>query len=248
MRQFILDNIPYSQTDREDLANYYISIGCIEVNVIYNGNFIKPLWNGNAFVESATPEEIAIILNEKVAEKTLEIYNIYEDLYTSSLARAVSKVGQGLTREHLNNLREEYNDVSILSQAYLNDGTILNAKAFQDITDEMNLDFPIPVLDQTVAYLNSVYGPNPVYQIIPTDENTTQIQKFCWLIVNKYNLGEALWTYLKDLCSKFRKRMITNLDNLEFDKYNKRMLLVKSITNETTIEQIQLLETQFDAI
>ena len=195
-----------------------------------------------------TQEEIEALNIQKVAEKTLEIYNIYEDLYTSSLARAVSKVGQGLTREHLNNLREEYNDVSILSQAYLNDGTILNQKAFQDITDEMNLDFPVPVLDQTVAYLNSVYTSNPVYQIIPTDENTTQIQKFCWLIVNKYNLGEALWTYLKDLCSKFRKRMITNLDNFEFDKYESRMLLVKSITNETTIEQIQQLETQFDAI
>ena len=193
-----------------------------------------------------TPEEEAEKEQQKVDEKTIEIYNEYEKLYTSSLARAVSKVGQGLTREHLNNLREEYNDVSVLAQAYLNDGTILNQKAFQDITDEMNLDFPVPVLDQTVAYLNSVYASNPVYQIIPTDENTTQIQKFCWLIVNKYNLGEALWTYLKDLCSKFRKRMITNLDNLEFDKYDARILLVKSITNETTVEEIQLLEIEFN--
>ena len=215
----------------------------IEIQII---EMIKPILQGSVIIEGATQQEIEALKIQKVAEKTLEIYNIYEDLYTSSLARAVSKVGQGLTREHLNNLREEYNDVSILAQAYLNDGTILNAKSFQDITDEMNLDFPVPVLDQTVAYLNSVYASNPVYQIIPTDENTTQIQKFCWLIVNKYNLGEALWTYLKDLCSKFRKRMITNLDNLEFDKYDARMLLVKSITNETTVEEIQALEIQFN--
>lgn len=207
---------------------------------------IKPILQNGAIIEGATQEEIEALNIQKVAEKTLEIYNEYEKLYTSSLARAVSKVGQGLTREHLNNLREEYNDVRLLAEAYLNDGTILNAKAFQDITDEMNLDFPIPILDQTVAYLNSVYASNPVYQLIPTDKNTTQIQKFCWLIVNKYNLGEALWVYLKDLCSKFRKRMITNLDNLEFDKYDARILLVKSITNDTTIEEIQLLETQFD--
>ena len=211
-------------------------------------NFYKIKWDGNEWTEGATQQEIDQQNQNKVSEKTLEIYDEYEKLYTSSLARAVSKVGQGLTREHLNNLREEYNDVKLLAEAYLNDGTILNAKAFQDITDEMNLDFPIAVLDETVTYLNSIYGLNRIYKLIATDESTTQIQKFCWLIVNKYNLGEAMWTYLKDLCSKFRKRMITNLDNLEFDKYDARMLLVKSITNDTTIEQIQQLETQFDAI
>lgn len=209
---------------------------------------LRPSWNGISWEEGATQQEIEELNQQKVAEKTLEIYNEYEKLYTSSLARAVSKVGQGLTRDHLNNLREEYNDVRLLAEAYLANNNIINQKAFQDITDEMNLDFPGAVLDQTIAYLNSLYGSNPVYQLIPEDENTPQIVKFCWLIVNKYNLGEAMWTYLKDLCSKFRKRMITNLDNLEFDKYDQRILLVKSITNETTIEQIQQLEIQFDAI
>lgn len=218
----------------------------IETEININTNILINKWTGSGWIEGATQQEIEEQLQKKVAEKTLEIYNEYEKLYTSSLARAVGKVGQGLTRDHLNNLREEYNDVSILAQAYLDNGTILNDKAFQDITDEMNLDFPIPLLDQTVAYLNSIYASNPVYQVIPNDENTTQIQKFCWLIVNKYNLGEAIWIYLKDLCAKFRKRMITNLDNLEFDKYDARMLLVKSITNDTTIEEIQQLETQFD--
>lgn len=235
--------------DNYDFPIYWIVIDITneELNTICDLGKAKKI-DGAWLGIDPTLEEIEEQNQKKVSEKTLEIYYEYEKLYTSSLARAVSKVGQGLTREHLNNLREEYNDVKLLAEAYLNDGTILNAKAFQDITDEMNLDFPIPVLDQTVTYLNIIYGSNPIYKLIPTDESTTQIQKFCWLIVNKYNLGEALWVYLKDLCSKFRKRMITNLDNLEFDKYDARMLLVKSITNETTVEEIQLLETQFDAI
>lgn len=210
---------------------------------------VKCRKEGNNWVQVPnTPEEIAQINNQKVIDSKIWLYEKYENLLTSSLARAVGKENEGLTRDQLFSLREEYGDIKKLSEAYLADGTILNAKLFQDITDEMNLDFPIPFLDQTIAYLNSVYASNPVYQIIPTDENTTQITKFCWLVVNKYNLGESVWQYLKDLFSKFRKRMITNLDLFEFEKFEQRKLLVNSITNETTIEDIQDLETQFDAI
>jgi hypothetical protein len=58
MKQFIKDNRPYSQTDREDLVNHYLSLGCEEVDVLYVENFINPLWNGTEWVESATSEEI----------------------------------------------------------------------------------------------------------------------------------------------------------------------------------------------
>ena len=59
MIQFILDNKPFSQTDREDLILYYLGLGCIQVSELYNGNLINPIWNGTEFIESATPEEIA---------------------------------------------------------------------------------------------------------------------------------------------------------------------------------------------
>ena len=58
MKQFIKDNRPYSQTDRPNLEDYYIGLGCEEVSVLYTENFINPLWNGTEWVESATPEEI----------------------------------------------------------------------------------------------------------------------------------------------------------------------------------------------
>ena len=58
MKQFIKDNRPYAQTSREDFAQKYLTEGCQEVPVLYNGNFINPFWNGSEWIESATPEEI----------------------------------------------------------------------------------------------------------------------------------------------------------------------------------------------
>ena len=59
MRQFIKNNKPYAQTSREDFAQKYLSEGCQEVSVLYNGGFIKPIWFGSEWIEGATPEEIA---------------------------------------------------------------------------------------------------------------------------------------------------------------------------------------------
>ena len=68
MIQLILNNKPYCQTDREDLVSYYESLGCEEVPVLYDGNLINPIWNGTAFVENATPEEIEAANKPKVSE------------------------------------------------------------------------------------------------------------------------------------------------------------------------------------
>ena len=59
MRQFIKNNRPYAQTSREDFTQKYLSEGCEEVSVLYNGNFVDAVWNGTTFMEGATPEEIA---------------------------------------------------------------------------------------------------------------------------------------------------------------------------------------------
>ena len=89
MRQFILDSKPYTQTDREDLIPYYLSLGCIQVPKLYNGNFVNPIWNDTEWIEGATPEEIAeqqqeqqmieaqqFIENNKIAGK-----NFYDDIH-----------------------------------------------------------------------------------------------------------------------------------------------------------------------
>ena len=59
MKQFIKNNKPYAQTEREDFAQKYLSEGCEEVPVLYSGVFLNPIWNGSEWIEGATPEEIA---------------------------------------------------------------------------------------------------------------------------------------------------------------------------------------------
>ena len=77
MRQFIKNNKPYAQTSREDFVAKYLSEGAIEVQIIYNGNFINPIWNGSEWIEGATPEEIAEankpIVPEKISAMRLKL-------------------------------------------------------------------------------------------------------------------------------------------------------------------------------
>ena len=68
MRQFIKNNKPYAQTDRADFAQKYLDEGCEEVSVLYNENFINPIWNGTEWIEGATPEEIAEANKSKVPQ------------------------------------------------------------------------------------------------------------------------------------------------------------------------------------
>ena len=74
MRQFIKNNRPYAQTSRDDFAQKYLSEGCEEVSVLYNGNFVDPIWNGTTFMEGATPEEITEKQVEELKQKETDLY------------------------------------------------------------------------------------------------------------------------------------------------------------------------------
>ena len=74
MRQFIKNNRPYAQTSREDFVEKYLSEGCLEVPVLYNGSFIDPIWNGSEWIEGATPEEIAEQQIINIKQKETDLY------------------------------------------------------------------------------------------------------------------------------------------------------------------------------
>ena len=74
MIQFIKDNKPFSQTDREDLIPYYLGLGCEQVPKLYEGNFINPIWNGTEWIEGATPEEITEQQNIQLKQKETDLY------------------------------------------------------------------------------------------------------------------------------------------------------------------------------
>jgi len=98
MIQFILDNKPFAQTDREDLIPYYLGLGCEEVSVLYNGGKINPIWNGAEWIEGATPQEIAELNKPKVPESISQMklrkQLIISGIYISSIDDLIQSLPQ----------------------------------------------------------------------------------------------------------------------------------------------------------
>ena len=105
MRQFIKNNKPYAQTLREDFAQKYLSEGCEEVSVLYNGNFIDPIWNGTEFIEGATPEEIAEankpIVPIQVKNMKFRLALIKSGIMPSSIDTAINQMPEGAMKENI---------------------------------------------------------------------------------------------------------------------------------------------------
>ena len=105
MRQFIKNNKPYAQTSREDFAQKYLLEGCEEVSVLYNGNFIDPIWNGTDFVEGATSEEIAEankpIVPIQVKNMKFRLALIKSGIMPSSIDTAINQMPEGAMKENI---------------------------------------------------------------------------------------------------------------------------------------------------
>ena len=122
MKQFIKNNRPYAQTSREDFAQKYLSEGCEEVSVLYNGNFVDPIWNGTTFMEGATPEEIAEANKRKVPIQVknmkFRLALIKSGIMPSSIDSLITQMPEGAMKENIFTLWNfadylERNDVSL---------------------------------------------------------------------------------------------------------------------------------------
>lgn len=213
-----------------------IGDGEILIDEIVTANFIEAYYINGVFVEGATIEQIDAFKRDL----RIQIYTLYDSLFESSLARALDKVGQGLTLSQLQSLRQEYELKKEVALAYTTTGSA-DTRTMELIQFETDVDFAEPRLSNEVAYLNATYGAN-----IPTDQS--RLFQYCYLIVVKYNLGSQLWDLLRSLCATFRSKLITDLDNNHFNRINQRIALIKTITNETTVAEILALQTQFDSI
>ena len=236
MKQFILNNKPYSQTDREDIAIYYSNIGCVEVPVLYNDNYINPIWNGTSFIEGATDEELAANENQKKHEIYLNIFQVVNDLTTSALARATNKQGAGLSRVELENLKQEYKDIYEVAKNYIENALISDSLIFETLEFEQINDFPGEKLFQVANYLQ-----------ISTAGNS-RIEIYCKIIIKKFELGELMLKSFSSFIRTFRSKMITFLEKNQFDKVEDGFDLVASINNNTTSEQIIEKFNQFNLL
>lgn len=189
-----------------------------------------------------TPEEIENSEFGKLAEYRKKIYDLTESLITSSKARALGKVGQGLNYKQLQDLEIIYTNKKNVAQGYLNNDNSVNPIILDLISFEVENDFKGEKLDNEVAYFNANYNAN-------IDTSQSRLNQYCNLILVKYNLGVQLDNTLQALCESFRSKMITNLDNKEFNKIDQREALILTITNDTSITEIlTTIKTQFDAI
>ena len=212
-----------------------IGIPATEANIAKMSVYIAPKLVDGEITETATPEQFEALKPQMF----LRVYDKYESLYDSSLARALNKPGQGLSRAQLNSLRESYKLKRDTAVAFLA-GNNVNLALMNLIRFECDVDFAEPRLANEVAYLNANFSAN-----IPT-ENTTRIAQLCKLIEVKHTIGEGVWDILLPFCETFRSKLITDIETNAFNRFNARFTLVESITNETTIDDISAMQQTFN--
>jgi hypothetical protein len=188
-------------------------------------------------VKAGLPYTLINIDTEVVENKKRmqDIYELYDSIYYSALALSTEKVEQGLTKQNLELLREEYLDKYLTSSQYVSESVVSNLKMLSELEKECERDFAGDLLNDEC----DKYG---------LDKTGTRLTKFCRIVIFKYNYSQEIWEYLKALCSKVRTTLITDLEKGQIEKYNSRLAVVLSITNETNLIQIQALEATFEAI
>ena len=122
MIQFLENSKPIFTSDREDLIEFYTSQGYEVCPILYNGNFLNPIWNGSEFIESATPEEIAEankpIVPIQVKNMKFRLALIKSGIMPSSIDTAINQMPEGAMKENIFTLWNfadylERNDVSL---------------------------------------------------------------------------------------------------------------------------------------
>jgi len=217
-------------------------------NIPYNGGLIKEFWNGNEWIESATPEEIAQI---KMPIYRKAIYDLVDKLTDSTKERALGKVGDNLTKEQLEKLEVRYTIKRHVAYCIINGIEHKDPVMASLINYEESADYGGEKLLQSIQYINSIYSEenfeqNGVLISIPT--NTTRLLMYCNFILAKYELGEYVNKLFTSLIEYFRSKMITWLDNGQFDKIDSGKAIVLSITSNDNVNDIMALKTQFDAL
>jgi hypothetical protein len=206
----------------------YVNPTWIEVSTLQNNDFIKPKWNfeNEAWIEGATPEEIQIIESQKKHKIYLKIFHVVNELTTSALARATNKQGAGLSRIELENLKQEYKDIYEVAKNYIENALISDSLIFETLEFEQINDFPGDKLNYVANYLQ-----------ISTAGNS-RIEIYCKIIIKKYELGELMLKSFSSFIRTFRSKMITFLEQNDFEKVESGFSLSQSITNQTENSQL----------
>lgn len=240
MKTRIIHNKPAGNFTNNFIADNKEIVKDWELVKLYDGTFINPYWNGTEWVESATTEELLNYEITKINEYRHKIYNKTESLLKSALERSLGKDGQGLSLIQLENLQKIYENKKNDAEKILADLPIIQ------ITEDLLLyeiqrDFSNGKLDATINFINSNYNAG-------IDVNLSLLKKYARLILFKYNSGNAMYETFKAMIENFRSKLLTNLDYKDFSIIDARFEIVYEINNETTLDQIMIINENFNAL
>lgn len=153
----------------------------------------------------------------KSQEYLKEVNLVYESLMFSALSRSIGKTG---TRAYLEAQREEYKDKYECAK-----GLVENPFMEVSIRAELDRDFP----EDTINSVLEIYG-------LPT--SGTRLERMKRLIVFRYEYGNQAFLQFKAFIADFRTKCITYIELQNFEKVDEIIDLAKSITGDTTNEEI----------
>lgn len=222
IRQFILNNVPIAQTDREDLVSYYLSLGYEEVPIIYNNQFISPLWNGSTFIENATPEDIEVFNSQKRELLLGELTNKCVHLTDRSIISSVAKEEKDLN--YLNGQIDRYLKKYQVAKYYIdNSEAILNQIWYDQIVSEMNT-----TITETGAPLT--------------------IPVFMGLIVQYYEAGQEREQKFNAAIELFRCKTKDLIQTNQFERARTSLELANTVPDTVSMELLDSLLIQLDSI
>ena len=226
----------FIQRNQDKVINGQLVSLWVLTNILPNKKIINPIWNGTEWIEGATPEELQTIQKLKKHEIYLKIFQVVNDLTTSALARATNKQGAGLSRIELDNLKQEYKDIYEVAKNYIENALISNSLIFETLEFEQLNDFAEEKLNHVANYLQ-----------ISTAGNS-RIEIYCKIIIKKFELGQLMLESFSSFIRTFRSKMITFLDQNEFEKVEAGFEIVASIDNNTNNNEIILKFNEFNLL
>ena len=194
-------------------------------NIPNTYSFVIEKWNGSAWVEGATIEEISQVKTPIYESKIIELFTY---LMNRALSSSMGKYG---TYEYLQIQRDEY-----FLKYKVAKGIEENPPIADAILKEMERDFPTPMLD---AILTS-YG--------YTDLNGTQLEKMYVLIVIRYEYANSRLQNYQAKSIDFRTKCRTLVELFQWQKLDTAFALIENLPNELSDTDIENYYNQFDAL
>ena len=191
----------------------------------YTDDFHEPIWNGSQWIEGMTVAEINA-KNAPIYEK--EIVDIYSMLCERALRSSMGKGYEYDTYDKLKYQEDEYRKKYNVAK-----GLVINLKKQAEIQEEMDREFPTPVLDATLT----AFG----LPVVGTD-----YEKMCAIIVFRFEYGADKLNNFEYYICTFRIKCRDFVSSSQWNRLDLAFDLARSIPLELTVSEAEIFFNQFE--